>query len=99
MDDRMDDRGERRLIVISDLVRFGCGYRRHEGKRQYFAWHGYPSRNDDYFTTAEISEAEFEEICREYPRRISAGREAAEAFRQKYVEGRPVLLEGWNNLL
>ncbi len=48
--------------VISNQVRFGCGYRLFEGRRQYFAWHGYPNRNDDYFTTAEISETEYQQI-------------------------------------
>ena len=85
--------------VISNQVRFGCGFRTAEGRRQYFAWHGYPNRNDDYFTTAEISEEEYKRIKKEYPREIAAGRETAEVFRQKYVEGHPVLLEGWNRLL
>ena len=41
--------------VISNQVRFGCGYRTVEGRTQYFAWHGVPSRNDDYITTTEIT--------------------------------------------
>ena len=85
--------------VISNQVRFGCGFRTVNGERQYFAWHGYPNRNDDYITTAEISEEEFEEICRKYPEEIVANRKKAEAFRNKYVDGHPVLLEGWNRLL
>ena len=93
------DSGERHFRVISDQVRFGCGYREHEGRRQYFAWHGYPNRNDDFFTTAEISAEEYAQIGQEYPGRIAAGREAAEIFRGKYVNGHPVILEGWNKLL
>ena len=85
--------------VISNQVRFGYGYRTLEGKRQYFAWHGYPNRNDDYFTTSEISEIEFNEISREYPDEICADRETAEIFRNKYVDGHPVILEGWDRLL
>ena len=85
--------------VISNQVRFGCGYRAQDGKRQYFAWHGYPDQNDDYFTTAEISEAEYLEINKKYPKEITANREKAEAFRNKYVDGHPVILEGWNRLL
>ncbi len=85
--------------VISDQVRFGCGYRTVDGKKQFFAWHGYPSRNDDFFTTAEISWAEFEQIAREYPKELSADRDTAQVFRDKYVEGHRVLLEGWNKLL
>lgn len=85
--------------VISNQVRFGYGYRTLEGKRQYFAWHGYPSRNDDYITTSEISEAEFDEISRKYPVEIVADRKTAEVFRNKYVDGHLVLLEGWDRLL
>ncbi|MBQ3264417.1 MAG: hypothetical protein IJH07_01440 [Ruminococcus sp.] len=85
--------------VISNQVRFGCGYRTVEGKRQFFAWHGYPDRNSDYITTSEISEAEFDEISKKYPKEIVADREKAEAFRSKYVDGHPVILEGWDRLL
>lgn len=85
--------------VISNQVRFGCGYRTHEGRRQFFAWHGYPDKNSDYFTTSEISEAEFDEINKKYPKEIIANREKAEAFRNKYVDGHPVILEGWDRLL
>lgn len=58
---------DRVLRVISNQVRFGCGYRMVDGKRQYFAWHGYPSRNDDYITTSEISETEYDKINKVYP--------------------------------
>ena len=85
--------------VISNQVRFGCGYRTVEGRRQYFAWHGYPSRNDDYITTSEINEGEFDEINRLYPREIVADRKTAEVFRNKFVDGHPVILEGWDRLL
>ena len=95
----MDSGNERIFRVISSQVRFGCGYRTVGGKRQYFAWHGYPSRNDDYFTTSEICEEEYEEISREYPEEIIADRETAEVFRSKYVDNHPVILEGWNKLL
>ena len=85
--------------VISNQVRFGFGFRTVDGKRQYFAWHGYPDRNSDYFTTAEISEEEFDEIDRKYPKEIVANREKAEVFRNRYVDGHPVILEGWDRLL
>ena len=90
---------ERFFRLISNQVRFGCGYRTFMEKRQYFAFHGAPNRNDDYFTNTEISREEFEEIEREYPQAICADRETAERFRDKYVEGHRVLLEGWNKLL
>lgn len=95
----MDTKDGFQFRVISNQVRFGCGYRTTDGRRQYFAWHGYPSRNDDYFTTGEISQSEYDEICREYPAEICADRDCAERFRSKYVDGHPVILEGWNKLL
>lgn len=95
----MDKNKDYYFRVISNQVRFGCGYRTVDGKRQYFAWHGYPNRNDDYFTTSEISEAEYDEINRKYPKEIVANREKAEVFRSRYVDGHPVILEGWNRLL
>ena len=85
--------------VISNQVRFGCGYRTIDGKRQYFAWHGYPDRNDDYFTTCEITQSEYDEINKVYPKEISADRITAESFRERYVDNHPVILEGWNKLL
>lgn len=95
----MENNNDRYFRVISTQVRFGCGYRTADGKRQYFAWHGYPSRNDDYFTTSEISKSEYDAICAQYPKEIVADRETAERFRSKYVDGHPVILEGWNKLL
>jgi hypothetical protein len=74
------------------------GYRTVDGKKQFFAWHGVPSRNDDFFTTALISESEFEKICKEYPCEIIADRDTAEVFRRKYVDGHEVILKGWNKL-
>ena len=85
--------------VISNQVRFGCGYRTVDGKRQYFAWHGYPDRNSDYITTSEISESEFDEINKKYPKEIIANREKAEVFRNRYVDDHPAILEGWDRLL
>lgn len=95
----MDENRDYSFRVISNQVRFGCGYRTVDGKRQYFAWHGYPNRNDDYITTSEISEEEYAEINNKYPEEIVADRKTAEVFRNLYVDGHPVLLEGWNRLL
>ena len=97
----MNKEKEYSFRVISNQVRFGCGYRTIDGKRQYFAWHGYPDRNSDYFTftTCEISESEYNEINKKYPKEIIANREKAEVFRNKYVDGHPVILEGWDRLL
>ena len=82
--------------LISNNVRFGTGYRKTPEGRQYYAWHGYPSRNDDFITYAEITKEEFESINKEYPQKNDADRETAELFRQKYVNGHKVLIEGWN---
>ena len=95
----MDKNKDYFFRVISNQVRFGCGYRTVDGKRQYFAWHGYPDRNSDYMTTAEISESEFDEINAKYPAEITANRKKAEVFRNRYVDGHHVLLEGWDRLL
>ena len=82
--------------VISNQVRFGYGCQPMDGSMVYYAWHGYPNRNDDYFTTARISEQEFHQIGLEYPHELVADRKTAEKFRQKYIEGHAVLKEGWN---
>ncbi|MBQ1553656.1 MAG: hypothetical protein IIZ66_08920 [Clostridia bacterium] len=95
----MDKSKDYDFRVISNQVRFGCGYRTVDGERQYFAWHGYPNRNDDFITTSLITEGEYDAINAEYPKEIIADRAAAEVFRNKYVDGHPVLLEGWNRLL
>ncbi len=94
----MNDDSDFGLRIISNQVRFGSGFRIFNGKKQYFAWHGYPDRNDDYFTTSEISEIEYERINEEYPEEICADREAADVFRQRYVDGHLTILEGRNRL-
>ena len=82
--------------VISNQVRFGYGYGTINGKLTYYAWHGYPSRNDDYITIVEINKNEFKQIEKEYPEEISANSEIGNDFRDKYVEKHKVLIEGWN---
>ena len=88
----------RYIKIISDLVRFGCGYRTEEGRVQYFAFHGSPNHDSDYFITTEISMEEYRRIMLEYPKRISADRDTAEVFKKKYVDGHPVIMEGWDVL-
>ena len=60
----MDKKSDR---CISQSARFECGYRFFKGRKRFFAWHGFWSKNDDYITISEINEDEFEEIYREYP--------------------------------
>ena len=87
------------LRVISNGIRFGCGWRMHMERKQFFAWYGSPNRNDDYITTTEIREEEYAQIGTEYSDDIVANLETANLFRQKYIEGHTVILEGWNKLL
>lgn len=94
----MQNTEDRYLYVISNCVRFGCGHRMVSGQKQYFAFHGFPNRNDDLFTTAEISEEEYEQIIKEYPNEIIADNETALIFRNKYVENHIVIFEGWDRL-
>ena len=94
-----EDRRNYYSRVISNQVRFGYGYRTYLSEKQYFAWHGYPNRNDDYITYAEISGKEFDRIGMEYPKDLDADRETAEIFRKKYIDGHKILVEGWNVIL
>ena len=41
---------------------------------------------------------EYDRINEEYPEEIIADRETAELFRNRYVNGHPVIMEGWNKL-
>ena len=90
---------KRKFILISNQVRFGYGFYYEDDKIIYFAFHGVPSRNDDFFTNVEITEEEFDKISREYPKQIDANRKEAKIFRDKYVEVHRVILEGWTRLL
>ena len=84
--------------LISNQVRFGFGWKTIDGKKDYYAWHGAPNRNDDFITTAEITLAEFDQIDREYPNEIIAHREQAEVFRKKYIEGHRIISKAWNRI-
>ena len=96
----MADNNDNYFRVISNQVRFGCGYRTvRGGKRQYYAWLGEPNRNDDYFTTTSVTWAEFEEIQRDYPAEIIADRKAADEFYDKYIKDHHIIAQGWNKIL
>ena len=69
------------------------------GEKQFYAWHGLANKNDNYITTAEISESEFRMIEKEYPFPIDAKKEQASAFRKKYVHNHKILLEGWHKYI
>ncbi len=85
--------------MISNLERFGCGFRTVEGRKQYYAWHGYPNHDSDYITYAEISEEEYGRINAEYPEMIAADKDEAEKFREEYITGHTVIIEGWDAYL
>ena len=95
----MGEKSKGEFRVISNNVRFGCGCRAVDGKMIYFAWHGFPNRNDDYFTTAEITKEEYDQIAIEYPEEISANSKIGDEFYEKYVKDHNVLYEGWNRLI
>ncbi len=86
------------IRFISNCVRFGCGYQTESGRKQYFAFWGKPYKNDDYFFTAEITEEEFLQINSEYPDKFDADQEHSMPFREKYIDGHPLIPEGWNRL-
>lgn len=86
------------IRFISNCVRFGCGYQTESDRKQYFAFWGKPLKDDDYFYTTEITEQEFLQINREYPGKFNADQEHSMPFREKYIDGHPLILEGWNRL-
>ena len=81
--------------LISNGIRFGCGYRLFFGKRQYFAYYGIPHGNDDYFLYSEITESEFTEIEKTYSKTTN-GVSSADLFKKKYVDDHSILLCGRN---
>ena len=92
---RADGNLKKYIRVISNGVRFGVGYIDELHKeRQYFAFHGQPSRNEDYFITTRISGSDCFRIEKDFP----VGCDKAEEFRRKYIEGHKVMMEGWDKL-
>lgn len=85
--------------LISLGIRFGYGSHFIEDREQYYAFYGTPSRNDDYFTTAEISLSEYQEIQNTYPVRANLSREEADIFKARYITGHPIIFEAWNRWL
>lgn len=85
--------------LIGGNRRFGNGYRRLEdGQMMYFAFYGFPNRNDDYFYNAEISREEFYEIESRYDCMFSS-EDRGEGFYEKYIQNHTILLEGESRLL
>lgn len=77
-----------------------CGYRFGVAalSNRYIAFHGQPNRNDDFYTVTEISNTEYQEILTKAPTIIEnrcASSETAQLFFNRFINGRPVLYEGW----
>ena len=87
--------------IVGYGYRYGCGYIVKNDEYTAYAFHGYPSRNEDYFTTVKISEQELEEILEKYPKCeiISRTKQDWEEFGRKYINDHEVMLRGMDQLL
>lgn len=81
--------------MFSNSIRYGVAKANDEHDPCYFAVHGYPSRNDDYYTIASVTEQEYDEMVRVYAPLGSQSNPTAEMFRNKYVENHTPVYEGW----
>lgn len=79
--------------LLSNLIRFGYGTAENEGKKIYFALHGCPNRNDDYYTLTEITEQELTRLRDKY-KHGSWGHEVGDLFREEFIEKHKVYYEG-----
>ena len=82
--------------MFSNSIRYGVAKAIDEQHTYYFAVHGYPSRNDDYYTIARVTEQEYDEMVRVYAPLGSQSNPTAEMFRNKYVESHVQVYEGWH---
>lgn len=85
-----------KYTIFSNSIRYGVAKAIDQHLPYYFAVHGYPNRNDDYFSIAEVSEQEYDEMVRIYAPLGSQSNPTAELFRNKYIEHHPLVYEGWN---
>ena len=89
----------RQFRLIGGNRRFGNGYfKADDGHTVYYAFYGFPNRNDDYFYNAEISHEEFYEIESRYDC-VFSGDDRGEGFYEKYIQNHNILLKGENRLL
>lgn len=84
-----------KYILLSNQVRFGYAMASDNGKVLYFAFHGFPDRNDDYFTLVEITEQEQERLCGKYKCGVW-GHEVGDLFRNEFIENHRVFSEGYH---
>ncbi len=82
--------------VISNQVRFGYATATTAAGRRFFAFHGSPCRNDDYFDISEITESEYLEIQKEYVPKGSQGRPFSDTFNEKFIKDHTIVHEGWD---
>lgn len=82
--------------MFSNCSRYGVAKAIDEQRPCYFAVHGSPSRNDDYYTIARVTGQEYDEMMRDYAPLGSQSNPTAEMFRNKYVEDHVQVYEGWN---
>lgn len=85
-----------KYTIFSNSIRYGVAKAIDPHHPHYFAVHGSPSRNDDYFTIARVTEQEYDEMVRIYAPLGSQSNPTAEQFRDKYVEHHPQVYEGWH---
>lgn len=85
-----------KYTIFSNSIRYGVAKAVDEHNPCYFAIHGYPDRNDDYFTIALVSEQEYNEMKEVYAPMGSQSNPTAEDFRNKYVENHMQVYEGRN---
>lgn len=82
--------------MFSNSIRYGVAKAIDAQHPYYFAAHGFPSRNDDYYTIARVTEQEYEEMVHIYAPLGSQSNPTAEMFRSEYVENHVQVYEGWH---
>ena len=82
--------------MFSNSIRYGVAKAIDAQHPCYFAVHGYPNRNDDYYTIARVTEQEYEEMVHIYAPLGSQSNPTAEMFRSEYVENHVQVYEGWH---
>ena len=87
------------FFLISNQFRVGYGRKIIDDQLTFFAFHGFPDRNSDYFTNVQISRDEFLSLHKTYPKEIIMNASDADAFKRKYIDGHRVLLEGTDRQL
>lgn len=61
-------------------------------------WFSDPDYYEDDCLVFYMTEEEFLQINWEYPGKFDVGQEHYMPFKEKYIDGHPLILEGWNQL-